>query len=103
MDLAVAEITRAELILGRRWTLSIIFVMLEAGRPVRYTELARSVPGLSRRMLTERLIELEDGGLVVREVGTGRPVTITYALSDYGASLRAAVRELRTWGRQEPA
>ena len=102
MDRA-AEISQAELILARRWTPSILGVMLDAGRPMRYTELVRSVPGLSRRLLTERLIELEDAGLVVRQVGTGRPVTVTYALSDYGASLRATFRELRTWIKQRPA
>ena len=102
MDRA-AEICQAELILARRWTPSILGVMLDAGRPMRYTELVRSVPGLSRRLLTERLIELEDAGLVVRQVGTGRPVTITYALSDYGASLRATFRELQTWINQRPA
>jgi DNA-binding HxlR family transcriptional regulator len=103
MDLAVAQYGQADLILGRRWTLSLLGVMLEAGRPMRYTELARSVPGLSRRMLTERLTELEDAGLVVRQVGTGRPVAVTYALSDYGASLRATFRELRTWVDRAPA
>jgi DNA-binding HxlR family transcriptional regulator len=103
MDLAVAQISQAELILARRWTLVILVVMLEAGRPMRYSEIARSVPGLSRRMLTERLTELEDAGLVLRQVGTGRPVTVAYALSDYGASLRATFRELRTWIKQQPA
>jgi DNA-binding HxlR family transcriptional regulator len=103
MELAVADICQAELILARRWTPSILMVMLEAGRPLRYTELARSVPGLSRRLLTERLTELEEAGLVVRQVGTGRPVTVIYTLSDYGASLRATFRELRTWIKQQPA
>jgi DNA-binding HxlR family transcriptional regulator len=78
-------------------------VLLEAGRPMRHSEITRSVPCLSRRVLTERLTELEEADIVVRQVCTGRPLSVTYALSDYGACLRATFLRLRTWINQGPA
>ena len=102
MELPIAEIGQAE-ILFRRSTPRILMVLLEAGRPMRYSEIARSVPGLSPRVLTDRLTELEEVGIVVRQVGTGRPLSVTYALSDYGACLRATFQHLRTWINQGPA
>lgn len=69
-------------------------------RPMRFGELRKVVPGLSDRLLSQRLRELEDEGLVQREVEAGTPVRVTYSLTEVGDDLGPAIRELRTWAKR---
>ena len=55
---------------------------------MRFGELAKAVPGLSDRLLSQRLRELEDAGVVERSVEPGTPVRVTYSLTEKGADLR---------------
>ena len=80
---------------GKRWNAVIIDVLLQ--RPARFGELARAVPGLSQRVLSERLRELSEAGLVERHVDTGSPITVTYSLTDRGLSLAPAMQAMREW------
>ena len=80
---------------GKRWNAVIIDVLLQ--RPARFGELGRAVPGLSQRVLSERLRELSDAGLVERHVDTGPPVTVTYSLTARGLSLAPAMQAMREW------
>ena len=57
------------------------------------------MPGLSDRLLSQRLRELEEEGLVEREVEAGTPVRVTYSLTEKGAELRPAISELKQWAR----
>lgn len=82
-------------LIGKRWTGAILCALTE--RPLRFGELARAVPGLSDRLLSQRLRELEEEGVVQREVEPGTPVRVTYSLTAKGAELRPAIRELRLW------
>jgi DNA-binding HxlR family transcriptional regulator len=82
-------------LLGKRWTGLLIDLLLQ--RPARFNELAAAVPQLSRRVLTERLAELQDAGLATREVEPGPPVAVTYRLTDKGAGLGPAMDALRVW------
>lgn len=82
-------------LIGKRWTGAIICALTE--RPLRFGELAKTVPGLSDRLLSRRLRELEDEGLVERQVEDGSPVRVTYTLTEKGAELRPAIAELRAW------
>lgn len=84
--------------IGKRWTGAIISALTE--RPLRFRELARAVPGLSDRLLSQRLRELEQEGLVRREVEPDSPVRVTYSLTDAGVELRPAIEELRSWARR---
>jgi DNA-binding HxlR family transcriptional regulator len=84
--------------IGKRWTGAIISALTE--QPLRFRELARAVPGLSDRLLSRRLRELEREGLVEREVQPDSPVRVTYSLSDAGAELRPAIDELRSWAQR---
>ncbi|MDI3299296.1 MAG: helix-turn-helix domain-containing protein [Bacillota bacterium] len=87
---------RAAVLLGRRWTAEIIARLL-AG-PHRFREIRRGVPGLSDRLLSQRLKELEEEGLVVRRVdASARPVQVAYALTDRGRQLVGAVDALHQW------
>ena len=94
---------RIEVVFGRRYTTKILMALLDQGQPMRFTEIFYAVPGLSKRLLTERLTELEGTGMVVRDVRTGKPVTITYRLSEAGTGLQAALSEIRRWADQQPA
>jgi DNA-binding HxlR family transcriptional regulator len=85
-------------LIGKRWTGAIVCALTE--QPLRFGELARAVPGLSDRLLSQRLRELEDECLVERQVEPGSPVRVTYSLTKKGAELGPAIRELRLWARR---
>jgi DNA-binding HxlR family transcriptional regulator len=85
-------------LIGKRWTGAIVCALTD--RPMRFGELAKAVPGLSDRLLSQRLRELEDEGLVQREVEAGSPVRVTYSLTAMGQELDPAINELRIWARR---
>jgi len=85
-------------LIGKRWTGAIVCAMTE--RPMRFGELRRVVPGLSDRLLSQRLRELEEEGLVQRDVEAGTPVRVTYSLTVRGEELGPAIREIRIWAKR---
>jgi len=89
---------RAIELVGRRWTGAIIRVLL-AG-PRRFNELLAAVPGISDRLLTERLRELEAERLIRREVQDCSPVRVTYSLTCAGAELQDALDALGRWAER---
>jgi len=87
-------------LLGGKWK-TVILCYLSVG-PRRYTELRRLMPALSDKVLTQRLRELVDVGLVARErTGNGQPET--YALAAKGRSLKAVLTALYHWGETNAA
>ena len=84
-------------LIGRRWAGAILWALAE--RPHYFAELAASVPGLSDRLLSRRLRELEAAGLVERSVHDGSPARVSYALTEKGRSLEPALGELEHWAR----
>jgi DNA-binding HxlR family transcriptional regulator len=85
-------------LIGKRWTGAIVCALTD--RPMRFGELGKAVPGLSDRLLSQRLRELEEEGLVEREVEPGTPVRVIYSLTGVGAELGPAIGELRTWAKR---
>lgn len=85
-------------LIGKRWTGAIVCALTE--RPMRFGELRKAIPGLSDRLLSQRLRELEGEGLVGREVEAGTPVRVTYSLTEMGAELEPSIRELKVWARR---
>lgn len=85
-------------LIGKRWTGAIVCALTE--RPMRYAELGKAVPGLSDRLLSQRLRELEDEGLVERQVEAGSPVRVTYSLTEAGQQLDPVLSELKSWARR---
>lgn len=85
-------------LIGKRWTGAIVCALTE--RPMRFGELGKVVPGLSDRLLSQRLRELEEEGLVEREVEAGSPVRVTYSLTAVGRDLGPSIHELKTWARR---
>ena len=82
-------------LVGKRWSGAILWAMV--GGPVRFGELGRRVPGVSDRLLSQRLRELEDWNLVERSVEEGTPVRVTYRLTEKGAELEPVLVRLREW------
>ena len=86
-------------LLDRRWSPQILVRLLDG--PQRFAHLASDIPGVSRRMLTERLRELEAAGVVVRNVDGGPPISVSYALADQQGDLSVALHALRAWAAAE--
>jgi DNA-binding HxlR family transcriptional regulator len=86
---------RAIEIIGRRWTGAIIRALLSGA--TRFTEIRSIVPGLSDRLLSERLKELEAEGIVERRVLPHTPVRIEYLLTPKGEALASVVQAASTW------
>ena len=89
---------RAIELVGRRWTGVILRVLL-AG-PRRFNELLAAVPGVSDRLLTERLRELESQHLIRRDVQAASPVRVVYAVTCAGAELQEALDALGRWAER---
>jgi len=83
-------------IVGRRWTAAVLLASTRGAR--RFGEYRRLVTGISDRMLSQRLKELESNGLVEREVIPTMPVQILYRPSPRGTELMAALEPLVAWG-----
>lgn len=82
-------------LVGRRWTGAILSAMLMGAS--RFTDIIHAVPGLSDRLLSERLKELETNGIVVREVHPETPVRIEYHLTQKGQDLNEVIAALSEW------
>ena len=89
---------RAVELIGRRWAGAILWALSE--RPHFFGELSQVVPGLSDRLLSCRLRELEAEGMVRRSVHAGTPPRVSYALTEKGKALRPAIHELRAWAQR---
>jgi DNA-binding HxlR family transcriptional regulator len=83
-------------ILSGKWKLQIIF-SLKFGRK-RFKEIQRAIPGITPKMLSKELKELEINELAQRFVYDTKPITVEYELTDYGQSLKPVVTELYKWG-----
>jgi DNA-binding HxlR family transcriptional regulator len=81
--------------LSDKWV-TLVMVALEGG-PRRYSELSRTIAGVSQKMLTQTLRTLERDGLLTRTVTATVPVTVTYELTDLGHSLQRVIHGLKDW------
>ena len=85
-------------LIGRRWAGAILIAL--ADEPHYFAELGAAIPGLSDRLLSRRLRELEAAGLVDRAVHDGTPARVSYSLTEQGRALEPTLAELRSWARQ---
>ena len=81
------------------WTTYILWVLCSNG-PTRFGELKRRVPGISGKMLTERLRMLEQAGVIFRHYTPTIPPQVTYGLTARGSELRAVLDDLNAVGRR---
>ena len=81
-----------------KWTILIVGRLTQ--RPCRFGELRRSIEGISSKVLTEHLRELEADGLVTRTVEPTSPPSVTYALTDLGANLGDLAIGVKAWAEE---
>src|SRR5690349_8217273 len=91
------EIRETASLLERRWQLSILYAALTGA--LRFNEFAEAVAGISPRMLSERLRDLEAAGLVERTVLPTSPPTVEYRLTDRGRRLGPLIEAMREYAR----
>src|SRR5437667_1132799 len=93
-----ARFHRASELIGRRWTGAIIFVLLRSR--CRYATLRDAIPDITDRMLSERLQELEQEGIVDRTVVPEAPVRVEYALTRKGRALAGPIDAISDWAHK---
>jgi DNA-binding HxlR family transcriptional regulator len=85
-------------LIGRRWTGAIVFLLLRTR--CRYATLRDAIPDITDRMLSERLQELEEEGIVERTVVPATPVRVEYALTKKGRALASAIDAMAVWAER---
>jgi DNA-binding HxlR family transcriptional regulator len=98
---AAAGIEQAIGKLNGRWKLVILFHLF-GGRTLRFSDLERAIHGISQKMLTQQLRQLEHDGIVTRVVHPEVPPRVEYHLTDWGQSLCPALDQLLTWSERQP-
>jgi DNA-binding HxlR family transcriptional regulator len=93
-----ARFHHASELIGRRWNGAIIYVLLQ--QTCRFATLRDAIPGITDRMLSERLQELEEEGLVDRTVLPDTPVRVEYSLTKKGKSLAEAIDVISKWAEK---
>lgn len=92
-------IERGMRVLGGKWKGSILWHLKDG--PVRFNDLARQLGGASKKMVTQRLREMEAAGLVKREVVCDRPIAVTYEITDFGKTALCVLEELKSWAERQ--
>lgn len=87
--------TTAVELIGRRWSGAILRALQHG--IIRFSELREAIPALTDKMLSERLREFEETGLVERVVIADRPVRVEYHLTPKGESLNGIIAEIERW------
>lgn len=90
------SIADALFVLGGKWKLRIIVALTEGNK--RFNELQRTIDGISAKVLSTELKDLELNGFIKRHVFTGSPVVVEYELTDYAGSLQGVLTSLSEWG-----
>ena len=89
-------------VVGRKWHPVILFHLLRDG-PLGFSALKERADGISSKMLSESLSDLEENGLVTRELLDEKPVRVEYTVSERGESLAPVIEAMVDWGIQEDA
>jgi DNA-binding HxlR family transcriptional regulator len=93
-----ARFHRASELIGRRWTGAIIFVLLKSR--CRFATLRDAIPDITDRMLSDRLQELEEEGILDRTVIPDTPVRVEYSLTKKGHALAQAIDAIADWAHK---
>ena len=86
-------------VLNGKWKISILSAVCYYNKR-RFSDILNDVNGISNRMLSKELKELEMNQLVTRTVLDTHPVTVVYQLTEYGKTLRTIIDNLAEWGRE---
>lgn len=99
MDPRVEQVETVMRVIGGRWKPAIMFALIMEGTQ-RFSELRRMIPGVSQRMLTKQLRELEGHGLIAREVFAEVPVRVEYSATPLGRSLHVVYKTVCSWATE---
>ena len=88
-------IERGMRIIGGKWTGSILWHLKD--EPVRFNDLARQLSGASKKVIADRLKEMENNQLIARTVISTRPVSVTYEITDFGRTALEFLEKLKEW------
>lgn len=86
-------------VLGGKWKASILWHLKD--EPVRFNDLARQLGGASKKMVNQRLKEMEQAGLLERRVLSTRPIAVAYEITDFGRSALHVLDQLRLWSEDQ--
>ncbi|WP_423999059.1 winged helix-turn-helix transcriptional regulator [Haloarcula salina] len=92
-------ITTTASLIGKKWHPVIVHRLLEHG-PSGFNELKENVDGISSKVLSDSLEDLQEKGLVDREVISEQPFRVNYSLTERGASLEPVITEMAKWGQE---
>ena len=92
------RLSRVFALLGKRWSGVILGLLLQG--PARFAVLARTIPGISERMLSDRLNELAQAGLIDRTVFDGPPLGVVYQLTESGRAMGPGLLKLGEWAER---
>jgi DNA-binding HxlR family transcriptional regulator len=99
--MAASGIEEAFRMLEGRWKMVIIFHLFDRGK-LRFSELERSIPGVSQKMLIQQLRDLERDGIVTRTIHPQVPPKVEYELTSWGQAICPALDALLEWAAQRP-
>ncbi|MDS0296748.1 MULTISPECIES: winged helix-turn-helix transcriptional regulator [Halobacteriales] len=91
-------VTCAMDIIGKKWHPVIVHRLLQHGA-LRFNELSKEVDGITNKMLSQSLEDLEEKELVDREIVSEKPVAVEYSLTERGQSLEPVIDSLEEWGK----
>ncbi|WP_330961071.1 winged helix-turn-helix transcriptional regulator [Photobacterium sp. 53610] len=85
-------------LIGGKWKGTILYHLKDG--PVRFNDLARMLGGASKKMIDQRLKELESEDMVVRKVISDRPIAVSYELTEFGRSALVILEQIRLWSEK---
>lgn len=85
-------------VIGGKWKLLILWHVKQ--KPMRFNQLMREMDGITQKMLTQQLRELEEDGLISRKIFAEIPPHVEYSLTKYGKSLDTVLSEMCMWGEK---
>lgn len=86
-------------IISGKWKAVIIWNLHEEGT-IRFNEFLRIIPGITQKMLTQQLRNLEDSNIVKRKICQSMPITVEYSLTELGEELIPILKTLNLWGKK---
>lgn len=101
MELSECPVKATVDVIGGKWKPLVLFY-LKNGRQ-RFSELRRQIPGVTQKMLTQQLRELEREGIIQRHVHPQVPPRVEYSLTKYGATLKPILALMCDWGTRHKA
>lgn len=92
-------VTSTATLIGRKWHPVVIHRLLEHG-PLGFNDLKEEVDGISSKVLSDVLEDLEENGLVDRTIVSEKPFRVQYSLTDRGESLEPVIVAMQEWGQE---